>query len=148
MASEEPTPATEAPAMTPPPAPNALEQAEALARKLAETEKRMTTTPVPGGLPPMLSQAPMATTPTGSPSSYCDDGLSDGDEDFAMPASKQGTGATFRDYGAAQGGQPQAGRANELTRAKQIAQKLGLTNLTDDEYDIPTFIRRQQEHDV
>jgi hypothetical protein len=51
----------------------------------------------------------------------------------------QGTGAVFRDYGS----QP---KAADLTRAKAIAQKLGLTNLTDDEYDIPTFIRRQQEH--
>ena len=33
----------------------------------------------------------------------------------------------------------------ELDRAKQIARSLGVTNLTDDEYDIPTFIRRQQQ---
>lgn len=32
----------------------------------------------------------------------------------------------------------------ELERAKQIARNLGVTNLSDDEYDIPTFIRRQQ----
>lgn len=34
----------------------------------------------------------------------------------------------------------------ELDRAKQIARSLGVTNLTDDEYDIPTFIRRQQQN--
>lgn len=34
---------------------------------------------------------------------------------------------------------------SELSRAKNLAQKIGLTNLADDEYDIPTFIRRQQE---
>ena len=36
----------------------------------------------------------------------------------------------------------------ELARARAIAQRLGITNLTDDEYDIPTYIRRQQEHEV
>lgn len=33
---------------------------------------------------------------------------------------------------------------DELTRARSIAQKLGITNLTDDEFDIPTYLRRQQ----
>ena len=33
----------------------------------------------------------------------------------------------------------------ELARARAIAQKLGITNLTDDEYDIPTYLRRQGE---
>jgi cell division protein FtsZ len=32
----------------------------------------------------------------------------------------------------------------DLARARAIAQRLGITNLTDDEYDIPTYIRRQQ----
>ncbi|OFZ37467.1 MAG: cell division protein FtsZ [Bdellovibrionales bacterium GWC1_52_8] len=36
----------------------------------------------------------------------------------------------------------------ELARARAIAQRLGITNLTDDEYDIPTYIRRQKEHEV
>jgi hypothetical protein len=36
----------------------------------------------------------------------------------------------------------------DINKAKQIATRLGLTNLTDDEYDIPTFIRRQQETDL
>jgi cell division protein FtsZ len=36
-------------------------------------------------------------------------------------------------------------RAESLARAQQIARSLGVTNLTDDEYDIPTFIRRQQQ---
>lgn len=35
-------------------------------------------------------------------------------------------------------------RSESLARAQQIARSLGVTNLTDDEYDIPTFIRRQQ----
>jgi cell division protein FtsZ len=35
----------------------------------------------------------------------------------------------------------------DLARARAIAQKLGLTNLTDDEYDIPTFIRKQSDHE-
>jgi len=36
----------------------------------------------------------------------------------------------------------------ELARARSIAQRLGITNLTDDEYDIPTYIRRQQDREV
>ncbi len=36
----------------------------------------------------------------------------------------------------------------ELARARAIAQRLGITNLTDDEYEIPTYIRRQQERDL
>lgn len=36
----------------------------------------------------------------------------------------------------------------ELARARSIAQRLGITNLTDDEYDIPTYLRRQQEQDI
>jgi len=37
---------------------------------------------------------------------------------------------------------------SELARARAIAQRLGITNLTDDEYDIPTYMRRQQEHEL
>jgi cell division protein FtsZ len=36
----------------------------------------------------------------------------------------------------------------ELARARAIAQRLGITNLTDDSYDIPTYMRRQQEREV
>ncbi|NUM88370.1 MAG: cell division protein FtsZ [Bdellovibrionales bacterium] len=32
----------------------------------------------------------------------------------------------------------------DLARAQQIARSLGVTNLSDEEFDIPTFIRRQQ----
>lgn len=35
----------------------------------------------------------------------------------------------------------------ELARARTIAQRLGITNLTDDEYDIPTYLRRQQDRE-
>ncbi|MBN21338.1 MAG: cell division protein FtsZ [Bdellovibrionaceae bacterium] len=34
---------------------------------------------------------------------------------------------------------------SDLSRARAIAQRLGITNLADDEYDIPTYIRRNQE---
>lgn len=33
---------------------------------------------------------------------------------------------------------------SELARARAIAQRLGITNLTDDEYDVPTYMRRQE----
>lgn len=36
----------------------------------------------------------------------------------------------------------------ELARARAIAQRLGITNLTDDEYDVPTYMRRQQEREI
>ena len=36
----------------------------------------------------------------------------------------------------------------ELARARAIAQRLGITNLNDEEYDIPTYIRRQQEREI
>lgn len=36
----------------------------------------------------------------------------------------------------------------ELARARAIAQRLGITNLTDDEYDVPTYIRRQQDREL
>jgi len=36
----------------------------------------------------------------------------------------------------------------ELARARAIAQRLGITHLSDDEYDIPTYMRRQQEREV
>jgi cell division protein FtsZ len=37
---------------------------------------------------------------------------------------------------------------SDLARARAIAQRLGITNLTDDEYDIPTYMRRQQNTEV
>jgi cell division protein FtsZ len=36
----------------------------------------------------------------------------------------------------------------ELARARAIAQRLGITNLTDDEYEIPTYMRRQQDREL
>jgi cell division protein FtsZ len=36
----------------------------------------------------------------------------------------------------------------ELARARAIAQRLGITNLTDDEYDIPTYMRRQPDQEM
>lgn len=50
---------------------------------------------------------------------------------------------TVRDEGI--GARTRDSRSESLARAQQIARSLGVTNLTDDEYDIPTFIRRQQQ---
>ncbi|NDD91462.1 cell division protein FtsZ [bacterium] len=36
----------------------------------------------------------------------------------------------------------------ELARARALATKLGISSLTDDEYDVPTYIRRQQDRDL
>lgn len=100
---------------------------------------------------PSVQAAPSPLVPTqiDSPSAYCDDGLDEEEETVSMANQSGhrngGIGTTLRDYGA--DGQLNA-NGTDLNRAKAIAQKLGLTNLTDDEYDIPTFIRRQQEHDI
>ena len=57
------------------------------------------------------------------------------DEPKAAPVRDDGAGARAKD-----------GRAESIARAQQIARTLGVANLTDDEYDIPTFIRRQQQN--
>ncbi len=36
----------------------------------------------------------------------------------------------------------------ELARARALATKLGISSLTDDEYDVPTYIRRTQDKDL
>jgi len=87
----------------------------------------------------------------GSPSDYCDDGIDAEDaEDFASEEvaaqqpkiSAYGTGATYKDYA-------DRSKPADLVRARAIAQKLGLTTSSEEEeFDIPTFIRRSQEHDI
>jgi cell division protein FtsZ len=37
---------------------------------------------------------------------------------------------------------------DEVSRAKAIAHRLGITNLTDDQYEIPSYMRRQPEHEI
>ncbi|MGZ3733708.1 MAG: cell division protein FtsZ [Bdellovibrionota bacterium] len=60
-------------------------------------------------------------------------------EMFSRPApeapAEEGTGARTRDA-----------RAESIAKAQHIARSLGVSSLTDDEYDIPTFIRRQQQN--
>lgn len=51
------------------------------------------------------------------------------------PAADDGVGARARDT-----------RAESIAKAQHIARSLGVSSLTDDEYDIPTFIRRQQQN--
>ena len=47
------------------------------------------------------------------------------------------------------GGEYQSGsEGGELARARAIAHRLGITNLTDDEYDIPSYVQRQQEREL
>ncbi len=36
----------------------------------------------------------------------------------------------------------------DVHRARSIAQRLGITNLTDDEYDVPTYMRRQSDREL
>jgi cell division protein FtsZ len=51
------------------------------------------------------------------------------------PVAEEGMGARSRDQ-----------RAESIAKAQHIARSLGVSSLTDDEYDIPTFIRRQQQN--
>lgn len=97
------------------------------------------------------------------PSSYCDDGSEDFEEGEAEPMLNlqprslsqnaaaarpatpayppQPSGATYRDHSPGL-----QNKAIDLAKARALAQKLGLSNLTDDEeFDVPTFIRRQQQ---
>ena len=46
---------------------------------------------------------------------------------------------------AAEGLSTMATAGGDLARARAIAQRLGITNLTDDEYDVPTYMRRQNK---
>ena len=113
----------------------------------------------PQPTPAMLSQtsAATATSPTasaasgpktfvGAPSSHVlpeldsssDDEASD--KDAAMAPSISALGAANV--------QPQGNENSELARARAIAQRLGITNLTDEEYDIPAYMRRQQDRDL
>jgi cell division protein FtsZ len=136
---ESPAPVISAPQMEEPaveaaPAPEANEPTykaapQTVPQQPAQQMQQQSANQMPSGIPSLKGPGPM------SPSAYCDDGLDEEDS--------EATGASFRDYGS----QPLQ-KGSDLNRAKAIAQKLGLTNLTDDEYDIPTFIRRQQEHDV
>ncbi|MGZ3697418.1 MAG: cell division protein FtsZ, partial [Bdellovibrionota bacterium] len=64
----------------------------------------------------------------------------DMDEELAQAAPNYAQLATQPQGTGAEGG--------ELARARAIAQRLGITNLTDDEYDVPTYMRRQQEREV
>jgi cell division protein FtsZ len=45
-------------------------------------------------------------------------------------------------------GNAPGGEGGELARARAIAHRLGITNLTDDEYDIPAYVRRPQEREL
>lgn len=101
--------------------------------------------------------------PSAAPSDYCDDGLEEelnNEPTFNELSTEEtlitqhslnlgpATGASFKDATTAQPSAATKG-AVDLTRARAIAQKLGLSNLTDDdEFDIPTFIRRQQDHEA
>jgi hypothetical protein len=53
----------------------------------------------------------------------------------AAVVADDGSGARSRDA-----------RAESIAKAQHIARSLGVGSLTDDEYDIPTFIRRQQQN--
>jgi len=90
------------------------------------------------------SQAPAATPAPVMPASRVEQELEKFDAETvtttAAPASPTVTPAMSTATSGAETG--------ELARARAIAQRLGITNLTDDEYDIPAYIRRQQDREV
>ncbi len=103
-----------------PPQPNA----QMLAAAAAIVKGEITQTPVVATLTPTSISTQTAITATGTPAPTTLPGLS-----ATVP---QGFGA----------------EGTEMARAKAIAQRLGITNLTDDEYDIPTYLRRHQEREI
>ena len=69
-------------------------------------------------------------------------GLGESDElEEIEPVSTQKSAPGFRTSLMSEGG-------GELARARAIAQRLGVTSLTDDEYDVPTYLRRQQDQGI
>ncbi|MBC7693465.1 MAG: cell division protein FtsZ [Methylotenera sp.] len=63
------------------------------------------------------------------------------EQEMAQTAANPGLNAKTPNMGAG------AEAGGELARARAIAQRLGITNLTDDEYDVPTYMRRQQDRE-
>lgn len=72
--------------------------------------------------------------------------LFDREEELEMEAAPQLTAAAAPAASAPPAPAKEKPKMSDLERAKQIARNLGVTNLSDDEYDIPTFIRRQQHN--
>jgi cell division protein FtsZ len=83
--------------------------------------------------PAMAARAPMQPQSAPTPATKMEQ-VEMFDEAEERIMKEDGLGARARDT-----------RSESLARAQQIARSLGVTNLTDDEYDIPTFIRRQQQ---
>lgn len=86
-----------------------------------------------------LTRAPVAAAPPVAPGAPVSAAKMEQVEMFerkAEPAATDdGAGARTRDA-----------RAESIAKAQHIARSLGVGSLTDDEYDIPTFIRRQQQN--
>ncbi len=113
------------------------EQAEAVASSIPDNLEQDEELPVPQAmakpLPVEIAPAPIAAAPV-APLKM---------EQVEMFESKP---AQKEEPAGAQANPGKRDLRSDLARAQQIARSLGVTNLTDDEYDIPTFIRRQQQN--
>lgn len=136
VAAASPNVQVQVPAATP----VSAQPVEAPVQSAPETPKHVT--------PPQPNAAMLAAAAVGFDESSVLEAQAEFDE---VVAASQGTTPT----GLAQAGPIVTGPASndsneaaELARARAIAQRLGITNLTDDEYDVPTYMRRQQDREV
>jgi cell division protein FtsZ len=139
-AIERPALSTPAATVTPPPVSPALQaQMAASMQNAAPPAPMASPAALPFGSSPQASStagpnAPAGAQAAGAPvyAPTAQKNPSMLDEDSAEPA--------LASPGNSEGG--------ELARARAIAQRLGITNLTDDEYDVPTYLRRQQDRET
>lgn len=86
--------------------------------------------------PAPVSATPRMASPAPTPANQMEQvEMFDRSKGEQAPAVSEGIGARVRDA-----------RAESIAKAQHIARSLGVSSLTDDEYDIPTFIRRQQQN--
>ena len=167
-AAMSPPPAPEAPIeiMTPPPVmASPVPAAPAIVEEIIEPVMVAVPPPVKMEEPPMVSFSPPVAPPaplrtdsiaagfypaagTGLPSSEMQANLFDeeaAEDELALKAVEAARPVAPSMSPSAAMPKEKA-KMTDLERAKQIARNLGVTNLSDDEYDIPTFIRRQQQN--
>ncbi len=73
------------------------------------------------------------------------------EENLVQDSSLNADNADFAsEEGALEGNKEESNESNEsdVARARSIAQRLGITNLADDEYDVPTYLRRNKEQEL
>ncbi len=105
---------------------------------------------------PVMAQAPQAAAPAAQQAQYVPPPVAqptfEATEEAALEEYYEQTAAPApqapMNPGLASKAMGTGAEGGELARARAIAQRLGITNLTDDEYDVPTYMRRQQDREL